>query len=127
MKQTFFLFAALIVAAAFLLSCGGNADEKCSVAAQMTPASTTIDHLAAPPANSQTFRADRIFVGSCVQAQVLPVVTWTSSDPTNAPVTPGTIGQNSALAVATCNAAAGATITATFDGNLGATATLTCK
>jgi hypothetical protein len=99
--------------------------DQCTVTGQMSPLTASVDHLAASPGNVQTFQAERVLTSQCSQAMVIPSVTWTSSDPTNAPITSNVVtGQNTAIAVVTCNQPT----TATFDSNgPSATATITCR
>src|SRR5262245_58424669 len=85
--------------------CGGKSTPECRILSiNVSPGSTTVDHAAAPPGNTQQFSA---FVGSgtsgCVFAQSnLTTVVWSVSDPVNASISNV---QGLTYGVATCKAA----------------------
>jgi hypothetical protein len=129
------LLLALSTLGCFALSgCGGQSTpSSCNILAiNVSPATATVDHTAAPPGNMQHFDAFiakappgcAFFTGNLFNA------VWSVSDPANVSVSNA---QDSTRGNATCKAAtAGAvTVTATFtntDGtNVSNTASLTCN
>lgn len=116
----------LAFTAGILISCGGNSAQNCQATAlAITPLHGSADHTAMPPGNQVQFVGMEQFPPGCVVPQVIPVLTWTTSDTTNTSIsTPGSPG------LATCINATPqpATITGSLpDGSLKGTATLTCK
>jgi hypothetical protein len=116
-----------------LCGCGGNTSSACkTLAINVSPATASVDHTAAPPGNTQHFDA---FIAKstpgCVHitGNIFDAV-WSVSDPVNVSVDNGT---GPTRGTATCKAAtAGAvTVTATApagDGtNVSNTASLTCN
>jgi len=114
----------------FVTGCGSNNSSDCKVVGlNVTPASSSVDHTATPPANSQQLASSFLFGGQAVctaNAAALVNSTWTASDPAlhfSAP-------QGSQVN-ATCSASVAnpVTITATSvaDPTLKGQATLTCK
>ena len=105
-----------------------NNPQNCNpIALTISPATATADHTAMPSGNQVQFSGMEQFPPGCVEPQVLPVLTWSTSDTTNTSITntPGTMP-----GVATCINATPqpATITGSLpDGSLKGTATLTCK
>ena len=136
MKLTY--IAALLVSlliASLLLGCG-NSRSSCSqiAALNVSPATATADHSAAPPGNTQQFLAFEVAPPGCVTTQSSSVrVTWSVSDLTN--VTIGSTPGSSNYGLATCvDATSGpVTVTANLPASLNAgtavsgTATLTCN
>ena len=116
-----------------LLGCGGKNTTMCKInSINVSPATATVNHAAAPPGNTQHFDA---FIASepsgCAFAlSNLPNATWSVSDPVNVSIANP---PDPAFGTATCKAAtAGAvTVTATVpagDGtNVTNTASLTCN
>ena len=116
-----------------LLGCGGKSATRCKInSINVSPAAATVNHTAAPPANTQHFDA---FIASEPSGCVfilsnLPNATWSVSDPVNVSIANP---PDPAFGTATCKAAtAGAvTVTATVpagDGtNVSNTASLTCN
>jgi len=116
-----------------LLGCGGKSTTMCKInSINVSPATATVNHAAAPPANTQKFAA---FIasepsGCAFILSNLPNATWSVSDPVNVSIANP---PDPASGTATCKAAtAGAiTVTATVpagDGtNVANTAALTCN
>ncbi|HEX3587840.1 MAG TPA: hypothetical protein VH024_17705 [Candidatus Angelobacter sp.] len=81
------LFARFLLSAALLAGagCGGSSSNNCKVTAlNVTPSSMTVNHTAAPPANSQVFTSTDLFTGNGVcTANTAAAVSsnWTASDP----------------------------------------------
>lgn|SRR5581483_5216170 len=124
----------LLLSAALLLSCGGNANtsQNCGpIALTVSPANGMADHTAIAPGNQVQYSGMEQYPPGCVVPaavpSLVPVLTWTTSDTVNTSITnaPG-----AAPGVATCINATPqpATITGSLpDGSLKGTATLTCK
>lgn len=97
----------------FMLGCGSATTPNCGpVGLNVGPASATVDHAAAAPANSQTFSAFFQFSGNpgCVAAQTASLVNsnWTVNDPSvHLSAAQGT------QVVATCTAALAGPVTVT--------------
>ena len=119
MKPNIWLLAA-ILSSLMVASCGGYGNNTCTISAAITPATATADHTLAPPGNQAQFALTSSVKGNCPYIADL-VGVWSSSDPTNAPI--------SSQGVATCNAATSATIShnSTVRGHAFTSATLTCK
>jgi len=116
-----------------LLGCGGKTATMCKITAlNVSPATATVSHAAAPPANAQHFDAFQTAAaaGCAFALSNLTTATWTVSDPVNVNI--GATFSDPAFGTATCkNAMADAvTVTATVpagDGtNASNTASLTC-
>lgn len=79
-------FALLCCAAVTVLTgCGGMNNNCTTMGMSVNPASATVDHSAAAPANSQMFSATNMFVGNgCMGIATAALVTsnWTANDPT---------------------------------------------
>lgn len=125
--------AALFAFALGLAGCGGNTTPKCGDIVQITvtPKTATADHAAAPPANAQQFGAFDVPPAGCSpRTSSLSTATWSVSDPVNVTIS-NVVGPT--FGVATCKAATGgavtvtATVPASTDGNVSATAMLTCN
>jgi hypothetical protein len=110
------------------VGCGGHTMDPCTVVGlNVGPASATVNHAAAPPANGQTFAASSRFFGVCGSATAIPPnANWSVSDPSvHLSATQGS------STTATCTAALASPVTVTaisadshmFTG----TATLTCN
>jgi hypothetical protein len=117
-----------------LAACGGKSTIVCKInSINVSPATATVNHAAAPPGNTQQFDAFEASAPSgCVfLLSNLTTATWTVSDPVNVSI--GATSQDPNFGKATCKAAtAGAvTVTATVpagDGtNVVNTASLTCN
>ena len=102
----------------------------CTVTAlNVTPASMSVDHMAAPPGNSQMFSSSNLFTGNGVctaNTSALVTSNWTASDPSvHLSSTPGT------QVAATCTAALANPVTITASSASGQMLTgqamLTCK
>jgi hypothetical protein len=116
-----------------LLGCGGKNTTMCKInSINVSPATATVNHAAAPPGNTQHFDA---FIasepsGCAFILSNLPNATWSVSDPVNVSIANP---PDPAFGTATCKAAtAGAvTVTATVpagDGtNVTNNASLTCN
>jgi hypothetical protein len=122
-----------LVLPAALIGCGGKTATICTVnSINVSPATATVNHLAAPPGNTQQFDAFQTSApsGCAFQLSNLKTATWAVSDPVNVSISNV---QDNTYGVATCkNATAGAvTVTATVpkgDGtNVTNTASLTCN
>ena len=127
-------FIVSLVAFAGLLGCGGKTTTMCKITGfRVSPATATVSHTAAPPANTQHFDAFQTSApaGCGFALSNLTTATWTVSDTVNVSI--GATSSDPAFGTATCkNATAGAvTVTATVpvgDGtNLTNTASLTCN
>jgi hypothetical protein len=123
----------LLLLASGLAGCGGTTTPKCGDIVQITvtPETATVDHTAAPPANSQQFRAFDVPPAGCSpRISSLSSATWSVSDPVNVSVS-NVVGPT--YGVATCKAATAGAVTltavvpATAGGNVSATAALTCN
>jgi hypothetical protein len=79
------MLGAALAALAALAGCGGRAAPNCGpVGLNVGPATATVDHNAAPPANGQMFSASFQFSGSPGCPGVTPALVnsnWTVSDP----------------------------------------------
>jgi hypothetical protein len=119
MKTNLWLLAAML-SWLMVASCGGYGNTTCTISAAITPATATADHTLAPPGNQAQFSLTSSVKGNCPYiADSIGV--WSSSDPTNVPI--------SSQGLATCNAATSATISnsSTVRGHAFTSATLTCK
>lgn len=125
-------FAAFLLSSALLasVSCGGSSSNNCKLTAlNVTPPSMTVNHAAAPPANSQSFNSSGLLTGNGVctgNTAVLISSNWTASDPSiQLSASPAT------QVTATCTAALAnpATIRAVAanDPTLTGQASLTCQ
>lgn len=128
-SRSIFAFFVLSLSAGLLLSCGGTATtQNCHpTGLAISPATGTADHTAMPPGNQVQYSGMEQAPPGCVLPQVLPVLTWTTSDTTNTSITntPGTTPGTATCLNATPQPA---TITGSLpDGSLKGTATLTCK
>jgi hypothetical protein len=134
----FALLGSLIIAAT-LAGCGGNSMPNCTVTSlNISPATGSASHLAAPPGNKAMFigfdnlsalPAGCVMPGAGTQAQRVDLK-WTSSDPVN--VTVGnTLGVD--YGIATCNNTTSGPVTITATGpnamnaTISGTASLTCN
>lgn len=124
------VFLSVLAVVSFLASCGGSS-LRCGqvLQASVDPPTASIDHTAAPPANSQQFTATfNVYEGpGCVLPAIPTTVQWTSSDAVNVSLQPQ---QGAPEAIATCinSTPVPATITATqTNPHATATATLTCR
>jgi hypothetical protein len=116
-----------------LLGCGGKSTTVCKInSINVSPATATVNHAAAPPANTQHFDA---FIasepsGCAFILSNLTTATWSVSDTTNISISNV---HDATYGTATCNGttAGAATVTATVpagDGtNVVNTASLTCN
>ncbi len=119
------------VAAIFIssLGCGGSImSDPCTVVGlNISPPTATVNHAAAPPANSQSFGANPRFSGVCGAGTAVQINSnWTVNDPSvHLSATQGT------TVTATCTAAVGSPVTVTAtsaDGRmLTGQAMLTCN
>src|SRR6185437_3973771 len=125
------MFASVLFCAALLgmAGCGGSSSNCTLTALRVTPASITVDHTAAAPANSTIFNASGMFTGStaCMSnTSALVSSNWTVSDPSVHLSASPTM-----QVTATCTATVGSpvTIQATSASNqtLTGQATLTCN
>ncbi len=117
--KNLWLLAAML-SSLMLASCGGYGNNTCTISAAITPATATVDHTLAPPGNQAQFSLTSSVKGNCPYIADFMGV-WSSSDPTNAPI--------SSQGVVTCHAATSATISnnSTVRGHAFTSATLTCK
>ncbi|SRR5579859_1734290 len=118
---------------AALIGCGGKSAIICTInSISVSPATATVNHLAAPPGNTQQFSAFQASApsGCSFQLSNLRTATWSVSDPVNVSISNV---QDNTYGVATCkNATPGAvTVTATVPAgngtNVTSTASLTCN
>ena len=114
--------------AVLLLSCGGNtAENSCKlIGLTVAPSHGIADHLATAPGNQVQFSVAPKVPTGCTVNFLLPIVTWSTSDPVNTTIDipPGSYG----LGTCVNRTQDPATITATLpDGSLSGTATLLCK
>ena len=126
-------WAGIVVMALVLSGCGGKSAMMCKInSINVSPATATPNHAAAPPGNMQHFSA---FIASepsgCAFAlSNLTTATWSVSDTTNISISNV---HDATYGTATCHAATAgaATVTATVpagDGsNVSNTASLTCN
>lgn len=129
--------AALFILAAALGCSGLGSSSQCPISGiNVSPQAVTIDHTAAPPANSQMFLAFQTSSspGCSFTAAQLQNAFWTVSDPVNASISNSHDQNNINYGRATCINAASSPITVSASvpsGNgsiaVGANATLTCK
>lgn len=125
------IFLSLLLAGIVIstIGCGGHTmmDPCTVVGLNVGPASATVNHTAAPPANGQIFGVTSRFSGVCPAATAIPpTANWTVSDPSiHFSATQG----SSVTATCTAALASPATVTATLVGNnmVTGTATLTCN
>src|SRR5438876_9150955 len=119
MKASLWLLTAML-SSLMVASCGGYGNNTCTISAAITPVTATADHTLAPPGNQAQFALTSSVKGNCPYIADFMGV-WSSSDPTNAPISSG--------GVATCKAATSATISnsSTVRGHSFTSATLTCK
>jgi hypothetical protein len=126
-------FSVLFMFFVAIVGCGGNSATACKLTAiNVSPASATISHTAAPPGNTQHFDAfEASGTPGCVFAQGnLTTATWSVSDTTNVSISNV---HDATYGTATCKGATAgaATVTATVpagDGtNVVSTAALTCN
>jgi len=126
------MFACVLLCAALLglAGCGGTSSSNCTVTLRVAPASATVDHTAAAPANSAAFSASTLSTGSpqCMAANTAVQVSsnWTVSDPSvHLSASPTT------QVTATCTAAVVSPVTiqgtSATDQTLTGKATLTCN
>ena len=77
-----FLLSAALLAGA---GCGGSTSNNCKLTAlNVTPPSMTVNHAAAPPANSQSFTSSGLLTGNGVctgNTAAMISSNWTASDP----------------------------------------------
>jgi len=126
-------FIVSLLVFAGLLGCGGKTTTMCKITAiRVSPATATVSHTAAPPANAQHFDAFQTAApaGCAFQQSNLTTATWSVSDTTNISISNV---HDATYGTATCNGATtgAATVTATVpagDGtNVSNTASLTCN
>ena len=122
-----FLLSAALLAAA---GCGGSSSNNCTVTAlNVTPSSMTVNHTAAPPANSQVFTSTGLFTGNGVctaNAAAAVSSNWTASDPSiHLSASPAT--QIAATCTATLTSPATIRAVAASDQTLTGQASLTCQ
>lgn len=133
-EQTMFVSKALLIvpifATLFLLAgCGGIGSNCQATGLNVTPATASASHTAAPPTNSQTFNASSMFSGSgCIGLGTAALVSsnWTTSDPSvHLSASPAT------MVTATCTAAVAGPVTITATSASGSMltgkASLTCN
>jgi hypothetical protein len=124
--------AGLLLSAALLAcaGCGGTSSSNCKTTAlRITPSSMTVNHTAAPPANSQIFTATGLISGNGVctgNTAAMVSANWTASDPSiQLSASPTT------QVTATCTAALTSPATiravAASDQTLTGQASLTCQ
>src|SRR6478752_5169830 len=121
-----FLLSAALLAGA---GCGGSSTNNCKVTAlNVTPSSMTVNHTAAPPANSQTFTSSGLLTGNGVctgNTAAMVSSNWTASDPSVHLSASPTM-----QVTATCTAAVGSPVTiqatSASDQTLTGKATLMC-
>lgn len=128
--RTFLALSLLSAALLTCAGCGGSSSNNCKLTAlNVTPPSMTVNHAAAPPANSQSFNSSGLLTGNGVctgNTAVLISSNWTASDPSiQLSASPAT------QVTATCTAALAnpATIraVAVSDQTLTGQASLTCQ
>lgn len=122
-----FLLSAALLAGA---GCGGTSSNNCKVTAlNVTPSSMTVNHTAAPPANSQVFTATNLFTGNGVcTANTAAMVSsnWTASDP-SIHLSASPTMQVTATCTATLTSPATIRAVAASDQTLTGQASLTCQ
>ncbi|HVG90142.1 MAG TPA: hypothetical protein VNB54_01515, partial [Alphaproteobacteria bacterium] len=83
--RTFLALSLLSAALLTCAGCGGSSSNNCKLTAlNVTPPSTTVNHAAAPPADSQSFNSSGLLTGNGVctgNTAVLISSNWTASDP----------------------------------------------
>jgi len=130
MVRKIFLSVLALAAAVQITACGGNStDMNCSVVGlQVGPTTSTVNHTATPPGNSQMFSATFRFTGSRCTAATAALINsnWSASDPSVQ------LSASQATQVtATCTTAVANPVTITAQQVGGqqftATATLTCQ
>lgn len=121
---------ALSMAFVSIIGCGGTSSPDCGVSGlNVTPASATVNHVAAPPGNSQVFSASFQFKnnpGCPAVTAALVNSNWAASDPSVQLSAPQT---TQVTATCTTAAATPVTITATpvSGGTFTGKASLTCN
>jgi len=122
-----FLLSAALLAGA---GCGGSSSNNCKVTAlNVAPSSMTVNHTAAPPANSQVFTATNLFTGNGVcTANTAAMVSsnWTASDP-SIHLSASPTMQVTATCTATLTSPATIRAVAASDQTLTGQASLTCQ
>jgi hypothetical protein len=122
-----FLLSAALLAGA---GCGGSSSNNCKVTAlNVSPSSMTVNHTAAPPANSQVFTATNLFTGNGVcTANTAAMVSsnWTASDP-SVHLSASPTMQVTATCTATLTSPATIRAVAASDQTLTGQASLTCQ
>jgi hypothetical protein len=126
----------LLLAVFFSIGCADgalNANPRCFITGMnVSPATATIDHTAAPPANSQQFAAFQTSApsGCAFALSNLQTVTWTLSDPVNASISnthDATYGRATCINAAPAPITVTGTVPAGNGSNVTATAALTCN
>ena len=124
---TSFLLSAALLAGA---GCGGSSSSNCAVTAlRITPSSMTVNHTAAPPANSQTFTASGLITGNGVctgNTAAMVSSNWTASDPSIQLSASPTTQVTATCTAALTNPATIKAVSAT-DQTLTGQASLTCQ
>jgi hypothetical protein len=123
------LCALLIACIVFIAGCGGSTSDCGVVGLNVTPPSSTADHIAAAPANSEIFSASFLFANHSGCPAILAALVpsnWTASDPSvHLSASP------TSQVTATCTAAVAGPVTITATAASGqmltGQATLTCK
>ena len=122
-----FLLSAALLAVA---GCGGSSSNNCKVTAlNVTPQSMTVNHAAAPPANSQVFTATGLLTGNGVctgNTAAMVSSNWTASDPSIQLSASPTTQVTATCTAALTNPATIKAVSAT-DQTLTGQASLTCQ
>ena len=122
-----FLLSAALLAGA---GCGGSSTNNCKVTAlNVTPQSMTVNHTAAPPANSQTFTSSGQLTGNGVctgNTAAMVSSNWTASDP-SVHLSASPTMQVTATCTATLTNPATIRAVAASDPTLTGQASLTCQ
>jgi hypothetical protein len=121
------LFLCATVLSVVATGCGGSASDRCTITANVSPASASADHNAGPPGNQVQFSTTSSTTGNCPLAPDT-LGSWSTSDPVNTRIS----NQAGTNGLATC---IGATTTPAMISNSGTvrsdkgytTATLTCR
>ena len=124
MRRTLWLFG-VVIACAFLASCGGYGNT-CTINAAITPSNATADHSASAPGNQAQFSLASSVNGNCpLVADSVGV--WSTSDPANTTIS----NQAPTEGLATCLNATSTPVmignTSTVRGRSFTSATLTCN
>lgn len=126
MSKQLVLLAGTLMFLPLFLSCGDK--KNCSLRITVDPASTTVDHTAAPPGNSAQFTALGSFPSGCPLPPIPALkITWSVSDPADVTLTTNTPGGSQVTATCVNASGSSVTVTGSVSSDIKGTAKLKCN